>query len=322
MPDPRRPPGRSGEGGAPCRRQVVARAAPPSATVPGRNADGTQTGSASNAKACAASGMRSNVSDISEAHPSARERPCIESRMLGNLHVRFGKRDGETCPRKGIERFISTFTMSSISCRWSDDSCARGVRSICDSSPHTTPDAAPKTFCRRFHPPLARRDGALLSQMPEHQRATLLRKATFERYGSGSPMSVEAVQESIRLSLHRGWFVSASSYSPDLGGVSVPVVLGDRIFAATVAGPLFRMQPRMPELARILQNTVEAHLGRGFLAAHRSRAHLACRPIGGGRHVRRGCRGKGLSAGRLASQTGAGSSFFSRSRSSVFNTLP
>ena len=38
------------------------------------------------------------------------------------------------------------------------------------------------------------------------------------------------------------------------------------MFAATVAGPLFRMQPRMPELARILQNTVEAHLGRGFLA--------------------------------------------------------
>jgi hypothetical protein len=30
--------------------------------------------------------------------------------MLGNLHVRFGKRDGETCPRKGMERFISTFT--------------------------------------------------------------------------------------------------------------------------------------------------------------------------------------------------------------------
>jgi hypothetical protein len=35
--------------------------------------------------------------------------------MLGNLHVRFGKRDGETCPRKGMERFISTFTVLSIS---------------------------------------------------------------------------------------------------------------------------------------------------------------------------------------------------------------
>jgi len=35
--------------------------------------------------------------------------------MLGNLHVRFGKRDGETCLRKEMERFISTFTVLSIS---------------------------------------------------------------------------------------------------------------------------------------------------------------------------------------------------------------
>jgi hypothetical protein len=33
--------------------------------------------------------------------------------MLGNLHVRFGKRDGETCLRKEMERFISTFTIIS-----------------------------------------------------------------------------------------------------------------------------------------------------------------------------------------------------------------
>ena len=42
--------------------------------------------------------------------------------MLGNLHVRFGKRDGETCLRKEMERFISTFTVVSISCRWNDNS--------------------------------------------------------------------------------------------------------------------------------------------------------------------------------------------------------
>ena len=35
--------------------------------------------------------------------------------MLGNLHVRFGKRDGETCLRKEMERFISTFTIISSS---------------------------------------------------------------------------------------------------------------------------------------------------------------------------------------------------------------
>ena len=35
--------------------------------------------------------------------------------MLGNLHVRFGKRDGETCLRKEMERFISTFTIVPLS---------------------------------------------------------------------------------------------------------------------------------------------------------------------------------------------------------------
>ena len=107
---------------------------------------------------------------------------------------------------------------------------------------------------------------ALLSQMSEDQRAALLRKATFERYGAGTPMSVESVEESIRESLHRGWFESASSFSPDLGGVSVPIVIDSRIFVASIAGPLFRVRSRADELAHILQDTVEAYLGRGFLA--------------------------------------------------------
>src|SRR5690606_13485414 len=65
--------------------------------------DGTQIRSVNNAKACVTSGKRSEVSDISEAHPWAQARPCMESRMLGNLHVRFGKRDGETCrDRKSV----------------------------------------------------------------------------------------------------------------------------------------------------------------------------------------------------------------------------
>jgi hypothetical protein len=34
--------------------------------------------------------------------------PRMESRMLGNLHVRFGERDEETCPGNGARRFIPT----------------------------------------------------------------------------------------------------------------------------------------------------------------------------------------------------------------------
>ena len=55
--------------------------------------------------------------------------------MLGNLHVRFGKRDGETCLRKEMERFISTFTIISVSVHGemiveSPTQCCKVVRTV------------------------------------------------------------------------------------------------------------------------------------------------------------------------------------------------
>ncbi len=109
---------------------------------------------------------------------------------------------------------------------------------------------------------------AILSQWPEGQRAALLRKVVFERYGAGTPMSVEAVEDAIRAGLHRGWFRSASNYSVDLGGVSVPVPAGGRLHAVTVAGPLNRVEGIMPELARQTHEAIARHLGPGYLATH------------------------------------------------------
>lgn len=47
------------------------------------------------------SGRRSITSATAEVHPWTITCPRTESRMLGNLHVRFGERDGETCLREG-----------------------------------------------------------------------------------------------------------------------------------------------------------------------------------------------------------------------------
>ena len=52
------------------------------------------------------SGRPSTPSAHSEGH--LRRQPYAESRMLGNLHVRFGERDGETWLRKALKRFIPT----------------------------------------------------------------------------------------------------------------------------------------------------------------------------------------------------------------------
>ncbi len=102
---------------------------------------------------------------------------------------------------------------------------------------------------------------AIMSQMTKAQCASILRKTVFKRYGEGTPMNIQAVETSIRQSLDRGWFSSASSYSLDLGGVSVPLVLNNRIFSVTVGGPLFRVEPKMAEIAKELHSLVATHLG-------------------------------------------------------------
>lgn len=106
---------------------------------------------------------------------------------------------------------------------------------------------------------------SILSQWPEAQRAALLRKVVFERYGSGTPMSVEAVEDQMRAGLHRGWFRSASNYSVDLGGVSLPIAEGGRIYALTVAGPLNRVEVLMPAIAREMHEAIGRHFGPDYL---------------------------------------------------------
>lgn len=105
---------------------------------------------------------------------------------------------------------------------------------------------------------------AIMSQMEDKQIAAILRKAVFERYGSGTPMSVREVEDIIIASLKRGSFRSASSYSKDLGGVSVPLVLGGRIFSVTVAGPLFRVEQRMDEIAIEIHRAIARHFGEAY----------------------------------------------------------
>lgn len=107
---------------------------------------------------------------------------------------------------------------------------------------------------------------SIMSQMSEAQVAGILRRAVFERFGPGTPMSVEEVEESIRVSLARGWFSSASAFSQDLGGVSLPLVLGRRVFSVTVAGPLFRVQERTPDIAREMHRAVARHFGADYMA--------------------------------------------------------
>lgn len=107
---------------------------------------------------------------------------------------------------------------------------------------------------------------ALLSQMPQRDQEVLLRRAEYGVWGPEAPRDIAGVQKLMREGRARGWFRSASYYSPDLGGVAVPVILGDRIYSVTVAGPLFRVADKAQEHAAALYDAIAAELGPDHLA--------------------------------------------------------
>lgn len=101
---------------------------------------------------------------------------------------------------------------------------------------------------------------ALLSQMSPADRASILRRATFERYTPTTLMSVAAVEKEIKKSLERGWFEGNAEFTTDLGGVAVPLKMPHRQFAVLVAGPMFRVKARSAELATIMTREIDRHL--------------------------------------------------------------
>lgn len=93
---------------------------------------------------------------------------------------------------------------------------------------------------------------ALVSQMSPLQQKNLLKRTIFIKYGDGSPLSAEEVFTRLREGKARGWFQSASNYSRDLGGVSMPLPLGGRALAITAAGPLFRVSEKYNKIADVM----------------------------------------------------------------------
>ncbi|WP_088622470.1 IclR family transcriptional regulator [Oceanicola sp. 22II-s10i] len=105
---------------------------------------------------------------------------------------------------------------------------------------------------------------ALMSQMPDRDRDVLLRKAAYGCWGPNAPASADEVRRDLDEGRRRGWFRSASNYSPDLGGVAMPITLNGRTFSVTVAGPLFRVADKAEAHAEAIVRATSAQLGPGY----------------------------------------------------------
>lgn len=108
---------------------------------------------------------------------------------------------------------------------------------------------------------------ALLLQYSPEERNALYRKVEFRQYGATTPISIDAVEAELRRSVERGHCQSFGDYSQDLGGGAMPLPVGDRRLSIVVAGPEFRVRPRMDDVIAIMRRSVERHRPRPEAAA-------------------------------------------------------
>lgn len=98
---------------------------------------------------------------------------------------------------------------------------------------------------------------ALLLQYSPEERFSLYRKIEFKQYGPSTPISIDAVEAELRISIERGYCQSFADYSRDLAGVAIPLPVGDRRLSLVVAGPEFRIGSKTTEVAATLKRFTE-----------------------------------------------------------------
>jgi DNA-binding IclR family transcriptional regulator len=100
---------------------------------------------------------------------------------------------------------------------------------------------------------------ALLLQYPLEERMALYRKIEFKQYGPKTPISIDTIEAELRRSTERGYCESYADFSADLAGVAMPLGLPERRLSVVVAGPMFRMQGRMKDVADAIGRALKRH---------------------------------------------------------------
>lgn len=94
---------------------------------------------------------------------------------------------------------------------------------------------------------------AILAVLEPKERAAVL--SALEAAGRGVSEAALAVE--IETTRRRGWSEDRAKTAPDVMGIGVPLVCGERRFGLAVAGPIYRMDGRRQELAAALQRAAE-----------------------------------------------------------------
>ncbi len=98
---------------------------------------------------------------------------------------------------------------------------------------------------------------AILSTYPERRRRRELKSIRYARHRQGTIDDAATMTRELEESIRRGWFRNLSEFTPDVTGIALPLVIGDRRYGLSVAGPNFRMEGRHAEIAAAITTTIE-----------------------------------------------------------------
>ncbi|MBY4896957.1 IclR family transcriptional regulator [Cupriavidus sp. AU9028] len=102
---------------------------------------------------------------------------------------------------------------------------------------------------------------ALLAALPDSERDAVLANASFTPLTARTLPDRAALQEELAHSRQRGWARNFGESLADLGAIAMPVMLGGAMYGISVAGPLYRVEPREAQLAAPLRAAVRALQG-------------------------------------------------------------
>ncbi len=123
-----------------------------------------------------------------------------------------------------------------------------------DPRPRSAISRPSATACRSTPPPAAAR---CCCNIRRKSATPSIARSSSSNTGPSTPISIEAVEIELRNSIARGYCQSFADYSRDLAGAAIPLPIGDRRLSVVVAGPEFRIGPKVPEVAALIARTVD-----------------------------------------------------------------
>jgi IclR family transcriptional regulator, acetate operon repressor len=94
---------------------------------------------------------------------------------------------------------------------------------------------------------------AILTTYEPAERRAILESLTYVPHQKTTRRNAAELGAELEASIRRGWCEDGAEYTPDVMGIGVPLINGERRFGLALAGPIYRVLDRRDELAAALR---------------------------------------------------------------------